>query len=89
MMSICKNSSESSGTFYGFGDENDFQARNIETTQEGTTFDVFVRNNFYSSFFIPLFGDHNVLNALSVITICHYEDIDVSIIREGLKHFMA
>ncbi|WP_346206460.1 UDP-N-acetylmuramate--L-alanine ligase [Caldifermentibacillus hisashii] len=73
--------------FYGFGDENDFQARNIETTQEGTTFDVFVRNNFYSSFFIPLFGDHNVLNALSVITICHYEDIDVSIIREGLKTF--
>ena len=73
--------------FYGFGDENDFQARNIEVTKEGTKFDVFVRNNFYSSFFIPMFGNHHVLNALSVITICHYEDLDVSIIKEGLKTF--
>ncbi|MCU9614240.1 UDP-N-acetylmuramate--L-alanine ligase [Caldibacillus lycopersici] len=73
--------------FYGFGEENDFQARNVEVTPEGTTFDVFVRNTFYSSFFIPTFGNHNVLNALAVITICHYENIDVAIIREQLKTF--
>lgn len=30
--------------FYGFGDENDFQARNVEKTTEGTTFEVYVRD---------------------------------------------
>ncbi|WP_062354915.1 UDP-N-acetylmuramate--L-alanine ligase [Bacillus kwashiorkori] len=73
--------------FYGFGEENDFQARNIEVTSEGTKFDVFVRNTFYSSFFIPMFGKHNVLNALAVITICHYENIDAAKIAEGLHSF--
>lgn len=73
--------------YYGLGEENDFQARNIEKTSEGTQFDVFVRNTFYSSFFIPTFGEHNILNALAVITICHYENIDATIIAERLKTF--
>ena len=37
--------------YYGFGEENDFQARNIESTTNGTTFDVFVRNTFYAYFY--------------------------------------
>ncbi|WAA11744.1 UDP-N-acetylmuramate--L-alanine ligase [Fervidibacillus halotolerans] len=73
--------------YYGFGEENDFQARNVEVTKEGTNFDVFVRNTFYASFFIPTFGEHNILNALATITICHYENIDVQIIQERLKTF--
>lgn len=73
--------------FYGFGDENDFQARNIEKTTEGTTFDVFVRNTFYDSFYISTYGDHNVLNALAVIAISHYEGIKVDIIKEQLVNF--
>ncbi|MDZ5472554.1 UDP-N-acetylmuramate--L-alanine ligase [Bacillus sp. 31A1R] len=73
--------------FYGFGEENDFQARNIVKSTEGTTFDVFVRNTFYESFSIPTYGDHNVLNALSVIALCHYEDIDSEIIKNELMSF--
>ncbi|OQM45560.1 UDP-N-acetylmuramate--L-alanine ligase [Anoxybacillus sp. UARK-01] len=75
--------------FYGFGDDNDFQARNIVKTTEGTSFDVFVRNTFFASFEIPRFGDHNVLNALAVIALCHYEEIDVRIIQERLKTFQG
>ncbi|WP_079530548.1 UDP-N-acetylmuramate--L-alanine ligase [Halobacillus hunanensis] len=59
--------------YYGLADTNDFQAQNIHEDEQGTTFDVFVRNTFYESFFIPQFGTHTVLNALSVIAICHYE----------------
>ncbi|CAM3763251.1 UDP-N-acetylmuramate--L-alanine ligase [Mesobacillus zeae] len=73
--------------FYGFADENDFQARNIVKSTNGTAFDVFVRNTFYDSFSIPSFGDHNVLNALSVITLCHYEGIDSKLIAEQLQSF--
>ncbi|OXS73966.1 UDP-N-acetylmuramate--L-alanine ligase [Domibacillus enclensis] len=73
--------------FYGFGDENDFQARNTAFDENGTTFDVFVRNEFYATFRIPGYGDHNVLNALSVIGLCHYEEIDTDIVKERLLTF--
>lgn len=73
--------------FYGFGEENDFQARNIIKSTSGTTFDVFVRNTFYDTFSIPSFGDHNVLNSLGVIALCHYENIDSKVIQEQLETF--
>jgi UDP-N-acetylmuramate--alanine ligase len=73
--------------FYGFGEENDYQAKNIVKTTEGTTFDVFIRNTFYHSFSIPSFGDHNVLNSLAVIAVCHYEEVDVNVVQGRLKSF--
>ncbi|UII55216.1 UDP-N-acetylmuramate--L-alanine ligase [Cytobacillus spongiae] len=73
--------------FYGFEEENDFQARNVSKTTEGTTFDVFVRNTFYDTFFIPAYGDHNVLNSLAVIALCHYEEMDAEVIKEQLNTF--
>ncbi|PLR98177.1 UDP-N-acetylmuramate--L-alanine ligase [Bacillus sp. T33-2] len=73
--------------FYGFGDENDFQARNVIKSTNGTTFDVFVRNTYYDTFSIPTFGNHNVLNSLAVIALCHYEGIDSDIIADQLKTF--
>lgn len=73
--------------YYGFNEENDFQARNIEKSTKGTKFDVFVRNNFYGTFEIPSFGNHNILNSLAVIALCQYENIDISVIQERLKSF--
>jgi UDP-N-acetylmuramate--alanine ligase len=73
--------------FYGLGDHNDFQAKNIQRGNEGTTFDVFVRNTFYGAFQIPGYGTHNVLNALAVIAICHYEALPMDIIKDQLKTF--
>jgi UDP-N-acetylmuramate--alanine ligase len=73
--------------FYGFAEENDFQARNVVKSTNGTTFDVFVRNTFYHTFSIPAYGDHNVLNALGVIALCNYEGIDAKIIEEQLNTF--
>lgn len=73
--------------FYGFGEENDFQARNLVKSTEGTTFDVFIRNTFYHTFSIPTFGDHNVLNSLAVIALCHYEELDVDVVKERLMTF--
>lgn len=73
--------------YYGFGDENDFQARNVVKSTDGTSFDVFVRNTFHASFKITTYGDHSVLNALSVIALCHYEGIAVEIIQQRLQTF--
>ncbi|TYR77005.1 UDP-N-acetylmuramate--L-alanine ligase [Rossellomorea vietnamensis] len=75
--------------FYGFAEENDFQARNVNKNPDGTTFDVFVRNEFFASFSIPGYGDHSILNALSVIALCHYEDLDTEIVQERLASFQG
>lgn len=73
--------------FYGFGEENDFQARNVVKSTEGTTFDVFVRNTFFETFTIPTYGNHNILNSLAVIALCQYENLDAHIVREQLLTF--
>ncbi|TQR18409.1 UDP-N-acetylmuramate--L-alanine ligase [Psychrobacillus vulpis] len=73
--------------YYGFGEHNDFAARNLEKTTKGTSFDVFIRNEFYERFSIPMFGDHAVLNSLSVITLCHYEEVPADIIQKGFNTF--
>ncbi|KOO46805.1 UDP-N-acetylmuramate--L-alanine ligase [Priestia koreensis] len=75
--------------YYGLNEENDFQARNIVKSTAGTKFDVFIRNNFYATFEIPGYGDHNILNALSVIALCHYEEINVGILQERLKTYQG
>ncbi|WP_413379007.1 UDP-N-acetylmuramate--L-alanine ligase [Alkalihalobacillus sp. 1P02AB] len=73
--------------FYGFNPDNDFQARNLERTEVGIRFDVYVRNNLYGTFTVPGFGDHNVLNALAVIALCHYENIPAETVEKHLKTF--
>lgn len=73
--------------YYGFGEENDFQARNIVKTTEGTTFDVMIRNEFFYTFMIPMFGDHAIMNALAVISLCHYENIPADIIQQQFLDF--
>ena len=40
--------------YYGFDESNDFAAKNIVKNSEGSTFDVYVRNEFYYTFTIPL-----------------------------------
>lgn len=68
--------------YYGFDESNDFQAKNVRVTENGTIFDIYVRNNFYDTFEIPLFGDHHILNSLGVIALCDYENIS----KEKIKH---
>lgn len=73
--------------YYGFSPENDFVAHNLQRSESGTTFDVRVRNEAYHSFHVPQPGDHAVLNALSVISLCKYENIPADIIQERLDTF--
>lgn len=73
--------------YYGFGQENDFQASNVIKSTSGTTFDVMIRNEFFHTFTIPMFGDHAILNALAVISLCHYENIPADIIQQQFEDF--
>ncbi|SIT85409.1 UDP-N-acetylmuramate--L-alanine ligase [Edaphobacillus lindanitolerans] len=73
--------------YYGFSPENDFVAYNLQRSESGTTFDVRVRNEAYETFHVPQTGDHAVLNALSVISLCHYENIPAEIVQARLDTF--
>ena len=73
--------------FYGLDDDNDIQARNVEYHDEGTDFDVFVEDNYYGHFDLPLYGKHMLLNALAVIGVCYYERLDAKEVAKHLKTF--
>lgn len=75
--------------YYGFNEENDFQARNVNITEEGTVFDVFVRNDLYGNFRIPGYGDHNVQNALAVIAFCQYQNVPLELLKKRLSTFQG
>lgn len=73
--------------FYGLGEENDIQARNIEYSDTGTKFEVWVEDNYYGKFDLPLYGKHMLLNALSVIAVCYYERLEAKDVAKYLKTF--
>ncbi|MCT4780768.1 MULTISPECIES: UDP-N-acetylmuramate--L-alanine ligase [Exiguobacterium] len=73
--------------YYGFGENNDFRAENATSTPDGTSFDVYLRDDFYGTFLIPGFGQHHVLNALSVIAICQYEGLSKEDVAARLSSF--
>ena len=72
---------------YGLASSNHVQAINIQKTEEGTAFDVFIDGAFYHHFQTPFFGDHMILNSLAVITVAQFESIPASFIEQGLQHF--
>lgn len=73
--------------YYGIQDDNDIQARNIEYRNDGTSFDVFIEDEYYGHFDLPLFGKHMLLNALAAIAVCHYERMDAKEVSKNLKTF--
>ncbi|SFQ07982.1 UDP-N-acetylmuramate--L-alanine ligase [Salibacterium halotolerans] len=73
--------------YYGIEGKYDFNAENIQTDEQGTTFDVKIRGDRLGTFTIPGYGRHNVLNALGVIALCHYEEVPADIIKEQLASF--
>lgn len=75
--------------YYGLNDDNDIQARNIEYRLDGTSFDVFVEDEYYGHFDLPLYGKHMLLNALAVIGICFYERLDAKNVSKSLKTFQG
>ncbi|PTF61656.1 UDP-N-acetylmuramate--L-alanine ligase, partial [Staphylococcus cohnii] len=62
-------------------------ADNIQISEKGTQFDVYINNKFYDTFLSPQFGDHNILNGLAVIAISYLEGLNVDNIKEALETF--
>lgn len=73
--------------FYGLNSKNDVVAKNIKYHNDGTDFDVYIKEKFFGSFKLPLYGEHMLLNSLAVITVCYYEGLDKKDIAKYLRTF--
>lgn len=73
---------------YGFSSENDWRAENIVFNESGNpSFDAYYQNNYYDHFELRIPGEHNVLNALSVIAVSEYLGIDHETLKFTFKKF--
>ena len=73
--------------FYGFNSDNNIRAVNLVFDENGTKFDVVIDNFMYGHFDLPVFGEHQVLDALAVIALSYYENIDSEVVNANLANF--
>lgn len=73
--------------YYGINDNNDVIAKNILYKDNGTSFDVVINNKLYYHYDLPIYGLHQVLDFLSVVTVSYLENIKGNILQENLANF--
>ena len=73
--------------FYGFSFNNDVVIKNLKLTDEGSRFDIYIKEQLYGSFEVPLYGKHMVGNAVAAILICKELGIPKDKIYESIKTF--
>ena len=73
--------------YFGLNENNDIRAINIEYTKEGTAFDVTVNNQLYGHFELPIYGLHQLMDALAVISVCYYENLGSLEVDKHFKSF--
>lgn len=73
--------------YYGFNEDNDVVCKNLELKTDGASFDVYIKGEYYNHFDLPLLGEHMVLNALAVITICYLERLDKDTVNNEIHTF--
>jgi UDP-N-acetylmuramate: L-alanyl-gamma-D-glutamyl-meso-diaminopimelate ligase len=67
----------------------DIYIENLKINQKGQYFDVIYKGKDIGGFSISLFGQYNILNALSVIAICLEEGLAVDDIKVGLPAYLG
>ncbi|EPH96851.1 MULTISPECIES: UDP-N-acetylmuramate--L-alanine ligase [unclassified Enterococcus] len=73
--------------YYGISEDDDIQAKNIERTTEGSAFDVYHGEEFIGRFVLPAYGKHNIMNALGVIAVAYFEELDMKEVADEMLTF--
>ncbi len=71
----------------GMSDDAEFSAANLRFEETFTTFDVLHNGTGLGSVTLQIPGQHNVMNAMTVIALCLEIGIDMDIIAQGMKSF--
>lgn len=75
--------------FFGLNQDNDIKAVDISYNKDGISFSVMVDNKIYGTFNLPIFGEHQLIDALAVISVCYYEGVDSDIVNKYFQSFMG
>ncbi|HTT78851.1 MAG TPA: UDP-N-acetylmuramate--L-alanine ligase [Stellaceae bacterium] len=78
---------------YGFSPQADIRALNLRPGPEGSRFDAIVADpasgaeRHLADLFLPMFGEHNVQNALTVLAIAEEMGLGDAVVRATLQNF--
>ncbi len=72
---------------FGFGKGNFVRGEIVSSYKDEEVFNVFLGGEFYSTFRMKVLGVHNVMNALSSISVALYFDVDREVIKRALQNF--
>lgn len=84
---LSKISSKAKVVSYGAG--GDYEAKSIKLYPNGITCDVYAFNKRLGTFTIPLYGRHNLLNALGVYALLHSYGLSHQPIADGFAQFLG
>jgi UDP-N-acetylmuramate--alanine ligase len=73
--------------YYGLSEDNDIIAKDIIYKKDGISFDVFIEDNFYGHYDLPIYGKHMLLDALAVIAVAYYERLDYKEVSKIFKDY--
>jgi UDP-N-acetylmuramate: L-alanyl-gamma-D-glutamyl-meso-diaminopimelate ligase len=73
--------------FYGKDPESEWFLSKLGLNLSETVFQVNKGGKFFGKFHTPLMGEHNLLNSLAVIAVCHHIGIDSHAISSGIQTF--
>jgi UDP-N-acetylmuramate--alanine ligase len=71
---------------YGMTSQADLKARDLEKEKLGVSFEVLYHNQLLDRIFVGMPGEHNVLNSLAAAAVGLELDLDIEVIKEGLKN---
>jgi UDP-N-acetylmuramate--alanine ligase len=78
---------------YGFNPQADIRAANLRMGPDGCRFDGVVadrvngRERVLGDLFLPMFGEHNVQNSLTVLAVAEELGLDDEVVRASLRNF--
>lgn len=80
---------------YGFNPQADVRATNVRPGKDGFVYDVTfapwlsggAKEETLRDVFLPMFGEHNVLNSLAALSVAHEMGIAPALMKSALHHF--
>jgi len=75
--------------YYGFNENNDLVAKNLNLSNNASSFDVYFKGEYYDHFELKLFGRHMILDSLACILISILYGVDKELVKDKLNNFLG
>lgn len=74
--------------YYGKNEDCDVKASNVSYHSNGVSFDLYYKGELYDKYDLSFFGEHMLLNSLSVIAVCILENFPKEMIKEHINKYV-